>query len=215
MAITAQMVKALRDKTGAGMMDCKKALTATDGDMEKAIAYLREQGLKTYDQKASRAASEGLVVSYIHPGGKIGVLVEVNCETDFVARTEQFQTLAREIALQVAGANPKYIAREDVPKEDLEREKEILRAQAEKEGKPAHIIDKIIEGRLRKFYEERCLLEQPYIRDDSKNIETLVREAVAQLGERIVVRRIARFVLGQEATIAETSPDTNEGGASE
>ena len=201
--ITATMVKELRQKTGAGMMDCKRALEQAQGDLDKAVAILREHGLKTYEQKAHRAASEGLVVSYIHPGGKIGVLVEVNCETDFVARTDEFQQLVNEIAMQIAATNPQYIAPEDVPEEVLEAEREILRAQAEKEGKPPHIVEKIVEGRLRKFYEERCLLHQPYIRDDSKNVETLLREAVGRLGERIVIRRFARFFLGQAATIAE------------
>ena len=215
MQISAKDVKALREKSGAGIMDCKEALTATNGDVAKAVAWLREKGLKTYEAKASRAASEGVVTSYIHAGGKIGVLVEVNCETDFVARTDMFQELVREIAMQIAAANPRYLVREDVPAGDLDKEKEILKAQAVKEGKPAHIAEKIVEGRLRKFYEEQCLLEQPYIRDEGRNMETVLKDSVAKLGERIVVRRFARYVLGQESTVAETNTATNESGDAE
>ena len=215
MQISAKDVKALREKTGAGIMDCKEALTATNGDLEKAVAWLREKGLKTYEAKASRPASEGVVASYIHAGGKIGVLVEVNCETDFVARTDVFQELCREIAMQVAAASPRYVTRDDVPDEDLEREKSILRAQAEKEGKPANIAEKIVEGRLRKFYDEQCLLEQPYIRDEGRNIESVLKDAVAKLGERIAVRRFARYVLGQESTAAEVNLNADAEGTSE
>ncbi|MYG05953.1 translation elongation factor Ts, partial [Candidatus Poribacteria bacterium] len=165
MAITAKMVSELRSRTGAGIMECKKALTETNGDIDVAIQKLREQGLKASELKGSRAAEEGLIVSYIHPGSRVGTLVELNCETDFVARTEQFQELAKEIAMQVAAAKPKYVKPEDVPAEDLEAEKSILHAQAEQEGKPAHIAERIVEGRLSKFYSETCLLQQPYIRD--------------------------------------------------
>ena len=197
MAITAKMVSELRSRTGAGIMECKKALTETNGDIDIAIQKLREQGLKASELKGSRAAEEGLIVSYIHPGSRVGTLVELNCETDFVARTEQFQELAKEIAMQVAAAKPKYVKPEDVPAEDLEAEKSILKAQAEQEGKPPHIAERIVEGRLSKFYSETCLLQQPYIRDTDKTIETLVKDAIAQLGENIVVKRFVLYVLGQ------------------
>ena len=197
MAITAKMVSELRSRTGAGIMECKKALTETNGDIDVAIQKLREQGLKASELKGSRVAEEGLIVSYIHPGSRVGTLVELNCETDFVARTEQFQALAKEIAMQVAAAKPKYVKPEDVPAEDLEAEKSILKAQAEQEGKPAHIAERIVEGRLSKFYSETCLLQQPYIRDTDKTIETLVKDAIAQLGENIVVKRFVLYVLGQ------------------
>lgn len=197
MAITAKMVSELRSRTGAGIMECKKALTETDGNIEQAIQKLREQGLKASELKGSRVAEEGLIISYIHPGSRVGTLVELNCETDFVARTEQFQELGKEIAMQVAAAKPKYVKPEDVPAEDLESEKAILMAQAEQEGKPAHIAERIVEGRISKFYSETCLLQQPYIRDTDKTIETLVKDAIAQLGENIVVKRFVVYVLGQ------------------
>ncbi len=197
MAITAKMVSELRSRTGAGIMECKKALTETNGDIDVAIQKLREQGLKASELKGSRAAEEGLIVSYIHPGSRVGTLVELNCETDFVARTEQFQALAKEIAMQVAAAKPKYVKSEDVPAEDLETEKAILKAQAEQEGKPPHIAERIVEGRISKFYSETCLLQQPYIRDTDKTIEILVKDAIAQLGENIVVKRFVLYVLGQ------------------
>mgnify|MGYP003958766765 CR=1 FL=1 len=212
MAITAQQVKALRQKTGAGIMDCKEALSKTEGDVEKAEAWLREQGLKTYDKKANRAASEGLVTSYIHPGGKIGVLVEVNCETDFVARTDTFQDFVKEIAMQVAAMNPTYVSRDDVPDDAIEKERAILQAQAEKEGKPPEIAAKIVTGRLRKFYEERCLMDMAYIKEESKTVETLLKEIVAAIGERVEVRRFARYTLGQESTTAESVVETDEDG---
>ena len=197
MAITAKMVSELRSRTGAGIMECKKALTETNGDIDVAIQKLREQGLKASELKGSRVAEEGLIVSYIHPGSRVGTLVELNCETDFVARTEQFQELGKEIAMQVAAAKPKYLNPEDVPAEALEAEKAILKAQAEQEGKPAHIAERIVEGRISKFYSETCLLLQPYIRDTDKTIETLVKDAIAQLGENIVVKRFVVYVLGQ------------------
>jgi elongation factor Ts len=197
MTITAKMVSELRSRTGAGIMECKKALTETNGDIDVAIQKLREQGLKASELKGSRAAEEGLIVSYIHPGSRVGTLVELNCETDFVARTEQFQELAKELAMQVAAAKPKYVKPEDVPAEDLEAEKSILKAQAEQEGKPVHIAERIVEGRLSKFYSETCLLQQPYIRDTDKTIEILVKDAIAQLGENIVVKRFVLYVLGQ------------------
>ena len=197
MAITAKLVSDLRSRTGAGIMDCKKALTETNGNIDEAIQKLREQGLKASEVKGGRAAEEGLIVSYIHPGSRVGTLVELNCETDFVARTEQFQKLAKEIAMQVAAAKPKYVKPEDVPAEDLEAEKAILKTQAEQEGKPAHIAERIVEGRIAKYYTETCLLQQPYIRDSDKTIETLVKDAIAQLGENIVVKRFVLYVLGQ------------------
>ena len=197
MAITAKMVSELRSRTGAGIMECKKALTETDGNIDQAIQKLREQGLKASELKGSRVAEEGLIVSYIHPGSRVGTLVELNCETDFVARTEQFQELAKEIAMQVAAAKPKYVKPEDVPAEDLEAEKAILKTQAEQEGKPPHIAERIVEGRISKFYSETCLLQQPYIRDTDQTIETLVKDAIAQLGENIVVKRFVLYVLGQ------------------
>ncbi len=197
MAITAKLVSDLRSRTGAGIMDCKKALTETNGNIDEAIQKLREQGLKASEVKGGRATEEGLIISYIHPGSRVGTLVELNCETDFVARTEQFQALGKEIAMQVAAAKPKYVKPEDVPAEDLEAEKSILKAQAEQEGKPAHIADRIVEGRISKFYSETCLLQQTYIRDTDKTIETLVKDAIAQLGENIVIKRFVLYVLGQ------------------
>ncbi len=198
MQITAKMVSELRARTSAGIMDCKKALTETDGDLEAAIQLLREKGLKASELKGGRTTSEGLIASYIHPGSRIGVLVEVNCETDFVARTEQFQQLTKEIAMQVAAAKPKYVSQEDVPASVLEPEKEILRRQTLDEGKPEHIVDKIVEGRLSKFYAEACLLEQPYIREMDQTVKQLIQDAIAQLGENIVVKRFSLYVLGQD-----------------
>ena len=198
MQITAKMVSELRARTSAGIMDCKKALTETEGDLDAAIQLLREKGLKASELKGGRTTSEGLIASYIHPGSRIGVLVEVNCETDFVARTEQFQELTKEIAMQVAAAKPKYVSEEDVPAGVLESEKEILRNQTLDEGKPEHIVDKIVEGRLSKFYAEACLLEQPYIREMDKTVKQLIQDAIAQLGENIVVKRFSLYVLGQD-----------------
>ena len=197
MNITAKMVSELRARTSAGIMDCKKALTESNGDFETAIQYLREKGLKTTELKSARTASEGLIVSYIHPGNRIGSLVELNCETDFVARTEQFQKLAKDIAMQVAASKPRYVGKADVPESALESEKMILRKQAMEEGKPEHIADKIVEGRISKFYSEVCLLEQPYIRDTDKSVNQLIQEGVAQLGENIVVGRFTLYVLAQ------------------
>lgn len=197
MAVTAATVKELRDKTGAGMLDCKKALEETGGDVQKAIDVLREKGLSAASKKAGRAATEGLVESYIHAGGRIGVLVEINCETDFVAKTEAFQNFVRDIAMHIAADNPLYVSKEDVPAEDLEREREVLKAQALNEGKPEHIVEKMVEGRLSKFYEEHCLLEQTFIKDADKTIDQLLNEQVAQIGEKISIRRFARFELGE------------------
>ena len=198
MEITAKMVSELRARTSAGIMDCKKALTETNGDLEAAIQLLREKGLKASELKGGRTTSEGVVASYIHPGSRIGVLVEVNCETDFVARTEQFQALTKEIAMQVAAAKPRYVSEEDVPASVLESEKEILRRQTLDEGKPEHIVDKIVDGRMSKFYAEACLLEQPYIREMDKAVKQLIQDAIAQLGENIVVKRFSLYVLGQD-----------------
>ena len=197
MEITAKMVSELRGRTGAGVMDCKKALIESQGDLEAAIQYLREKGLKASELKSVRTASEGLVVSYVHPGNRIGSLVEVNCETDFVARTEQFQQLAKNIAMQIAASKPRYLNKTDVSESVLESEKAILRTQTLEEGKPERIVDKIVEGKLSKFYSDVCLLEQPYIRDVDKTVKQLIQEAVATLGENIVVRRFTLYVLGQ------------------
>lgn len=198
MQITAKMVSELRARTSAGIMDCKKALTETEGDLEAAIQLLREKGLKASELKGGRTTSEGVIASYIHPGSRIGVLAEVNCETDFVARTEQFQQLTKEIAMQIAAAKPKYVSEDDVPASVLESEKEILRRQTLDEGKPEHIVDKIVDGRLSKFYAEACLLEQPYIREMDKTVKQLIQDAIAQLGENIVVKRFSLYVLGQD-----------------
>ena len=198
MEITAKMVSELRSRTSAGIMDCKKALTETAGDLDAAVQLLREKGLKASELKGGRTTSEGVVTSYIHPGSRIGVLVEVNCETDFVARTEQFQALTKEIAMQVAAAKPKFVSEEDVPASVLESEKEILRKQTLDEGKPEHIVDKIVDGRLSKFYAEACLLEQPYIREMDKTVKQLIQDAIAQLGENIIVKRFSLYVLGQD-----------------
>jgi elongation factor Ts len=197
MAISAAQVKELREKTGAGMMDCKKALTEANGDMDKAIEILREKGLAAAAKKAGRVAAEGLVEAYIHAGGRIGVLVEVNCETDFVAKTEEFRSFVRDIAMQIAAMNPKYVKRDEVPAEEVNKEREILRTQAQNEGKPEHIIEKMVEGRLEKYFKEVCLLEQPFIKDGDKTIEQLVKEMIARIGENIAVRRFVRFELGE------------------
>lgn len=195
--ITAAMVKELRERTGAGMMDCKKALTETGGDLQKAVDYLREKGLAAAAKKAGRVTTEGLVDAYIHPGGKVGVLLEVNCETDFVARTDDFRALVHDLAMQVAAARPEYVRREDVPADVIEREKEILTAQAAAEGKPEKVRPKIVEGRLEKFFKETCLLEQPFIKNQDVTVQQLLNEHIARLGENISVRRFARFELGE------------------
>jgi elongation factor Ts len=197
--ITADLVKELREATGAGFLDCRKALETHEGDLEKAVTYLRDKGLAAAAKKGGREASEGIVEAYGHPGGRVGVLVEVNCETDFVARTEEFQTFVHDMALQVAAASPRYMTPEDVPSEDLDREKEIYRQQALQEGKPENIVARIVEGRLKKFYSETCLMEQPFVRDDDIRIKDLVTEKIAQLKENIVIRRFERYELGQHA----------------
>lgn len=195
--ITVDMIRELRERTGAGMMDCKKALQEVDGDVEKAIDLLRKKGLAQAAKKAARVADQGLVEPYIHHNGKVGVLVELRCESDFVARTEVFKELAREIAMHIAWAKPDYIAKEDVPKEQIEREESVEKERALAEGKPAAVLDKIVEGRLSKFYERICLLEQPFIRDDSKKVKDIIAEKIAVLGENIVVGRFARLALGE------------------
>jgi len=197
--ITAAVVKELRERTGAGMMDCKEALKATGGDMQKAIDLLRQKGIATAAKRAGRAASEGLVHAYIHPGGKIGVLIEVNCESDFVARSEAFLELVKNLAMQVAAASPLCLRPEDVPSEVLAKEREIYAAQAREEGKPEKILDKIVEGRVKKYYGQVCLLEQPYVRDDKLSVQDLLNETIGKIGEKIVVRRFARYQLGEKA----------------
>ena len=197
MSFTAQDVAKLRQQTGVGMMECKNALTEANGDFEKAIVILRERGLKAVDKKQARIASEGLVASYIHMGGKIGVLVEVNCETDFVAKSDDFQALVKDIAMQIAAANPKYVNETEVDPKELENEKEILKVQALNEGKPANIVEKMIEGRIKKYYEDVCLLNQPFVKDSSKTVKDILTEATLKIGEKISVRRFVRYELGE------------------
>ncbi|MBU1319732.1 MAG: translation elongation factor Ts [candidate division Zixibacteria bacterium] len=197
MQITASLVKELREKTGAGMMDCKKALAETDGDLQKATSLLREKGIAKAASKSSRQAKEGAIISYIHPGDKLGVLLELNCETDFVARTDDFKELSKNIAMQIAASSPLVIAREELDEETLEEERKIYRTQALNEGKPEQIVDKIVTGRLEKYYQEVCLLDQPYIRDQDKSVSDLLTEAVGKLGENLVIRRFKRFALGE------------------
>ena len=191
------MVKDLREKTGAGIMDCKKALQETEGDFEKAIDFLRKKGIAAAAKRAGRATKEGLIASYIHPGGRLGVLVEVNCETDFVARTEVFQNFVKEIAMQVAATNPLAVDRETLSEESIEKEKEIYREQALSQGKPEKILDRIVEGKIGKYFQEVCLLEQPYIKDTDKSVKDLLTETTAQLGENIGIGRFVRFRLGE------------------
>ncbi len=198
MTISASVVKELRDKTGVGMMECKTALQETGGDMEKAIIYLRERGLASATKKAGRVAADGLVTAYIHAGGKLGVLLEVSCETDFVAKTEAFQSLSKELAMQVAASNPQYVRREEVPTEILQREREIYKAQMGESKKPAEILENIINGKLEKYFEETCLLEQPYIKEPSRKVNALVAETVSKTGENIQVRRFVRYKVGEE-----------------
>ena len=199
MEVSAATVKDLREKTGAGMMDCKKALTECGGDLEKAVDYLRQKGLAAAAKKASRVATDGAVGAYVHPGGKIGVLVELNCETDFVARTTEFQNLLKDVAMQIAAANPRYIRAEDVPASDLEKERQIYRQQALDTGKPEKVIDKIVEGKMERFFSEVCLLEQSFIKDPDLKMSEVLTNAVARLGENIRVRRFTRYHLGEGA----------------
>ncbi|MGH9529870.1 MAG: translation elongation factor Ts [Terriglobales bacterium] len=206
--ITAAQVKELRDKSGAPMMDCKKALTDAKGDVEAAIVLLRKRGASVAERKAGRMTSEGSVTSYIHAGGKIGVLVEVNCESDFVARTDDFKELVHDIAMHIAATDPKFVRKEDVTAESFEREKDIYRTQAAATGKPAQVVEKIVEGKMGKFYEEVCLLEQPFIKDQTVTISQLIATKIGKLGENIAVRRFARFKVGDAGeTIAITKPD--------
>lgn len=197
MAITASMVKELRETTGAGMMECKKALVEMDGDLQKAVDYLREKGLAAAAKKADRVAAEGAVGSYIHAGGKIGVLVEINCETDFVAKTEDFQALVKDIAMQIAATNPTFLKREDVPSEVIAHEREVLRVQALNEGKPEAIVERMIDGRIEKFYKENCLLEQAFIKDGDQSVSDVITGKIAKMGENISVRRFTRYQLGE------------------
>jgi len=199
MEITAQMVRELREKTGAGMMDCKAALTEASGNLETAIDVLRTRGVAAAAKKVGRATSEGLVGSYIHAGGRVGVLLEINCETDFVARTEDFQSLVRDIALHIAAADPKFVRREEVTPQVLDKEKAIFREQALASGKPEKVVDRIVEGKLEKFYGETVLMEQPFVKDPDKTVGQLVAERIAKVGENIQIRRFARFKIGEEA----------------
>lgn len=198
MQITADLVKQLRDMTGAGMMECKRALASAGGDLDQAVNVLRKSGAAKAEKQAGRTANEGRVDSYIHPGHRVGVLIEVNCETDFVALTPEFEELARNIAMQIAAAGPEFVRREDVPTERVAKEKEIIAAQVGDHGKPAAIVEKIVEGKLGKFFAEICLMEQAYVRDDKKTVGDVVQDAAAKMGENIVVRRFSRFRLGQE-----------------
>lgn len=195
--ISAGLVKELREKTGAGMMDCKKALSEVNGDIEKAVEFLRKKGLATAQKRAGRALNEGIIQSYIHMTGKLGVLVEVNCETDFVAKNDDFQEFAKNIAMHIAASNPLGISPEDVPEDLIEKEKEIYRAQALEMGKPENVVDKIVEGKLKKFYEESCLLNQPYVRDTNLSVADLLNELIAKIGENISIKRFVRYQIGE------------------
>lgn len=197
MGISLEMIKELRERTSAGINDCKKALAETNGDLDKAADFLREKGLAAAAKKAGRIASEGVVESYIHAGGRIGVLVEVNCETDFVAKNEVFRSFVKDVAMHIAAVNPLYISKEDVPAEDIERERAVLRAQALNEGKPEKIVDKMVEGRIAKFYENYCLLEQPFVKDGDKKVIDILNGLVATIGEKITIRRFVRYEKGE------------------
>lgn len=196
--ISASLVKELREKTGAGMMDCKKALKECDGDFDKAEKFLREKGIAAAAKRSGRQTKEGVVYSYIHPGNRIGVMVEINCETDFVARNEDFQSFAKDIAMHIAASSPQYLTREEVPDEAIESEREVLRNQAKESGKPDNVIDKMVEGRIGKFYSQICLLEQPFIKDMNVTVEDYVKEAMAKVGENIQIRRYVRYQLGED-----------------
>lgn len=199
MEVSAAAVKNLREKTGAGMMDCKRALAESGGDLDKAVDYLRQKGLAAATKKASRTASDGAIGAYVHPGGKIGVLVELNCETDFVARTAEFQNLLKDIAMQIAAANPRYIRPEEVPSDQLEKEREIYRRQALESGKPEKVVEKIVDGKIDRFYSEVCLLEQSFIKNPDQKVADILTEAIARLGENIQVKRFSRYQLGEAA----------------
>jgi elongation factor Ts len=196
--ITPEEVKKLRDKTGVGMMDCKKALEACGGNFDKAVEYLRKKGVEVANKRSGRQASQGMVSSYIHLGGKVGVLVEVNCESDFVAKSEHFTTFVKDISMHIAASSPDWVSREDIPQEVLDKEKEILKEQALKSGKPEKVVEKIIEGRITKFYAEHCLLDQPFVKDTDKTIKQLLDELMAKTGEKCLVRRFTRYQLGEE-----------------
>ena len=198
MAVSVEDIKRLRERTGAGIMDCKRALLEADGDTEEAVANLRKQGIEVASKREAKAAQQGIITSYIHAGDQIGVLLEVNCETDFVARTEEFKDFAKNVAMQVAAQQPLWVAAEDVPEEVLAKEREILSEQARAEGKPDHILEQMVEGRLKKFYSQDCLLDQPYIRDDSITIGDLLNELAASIGEKAVIRRFVRYQVGEE-----------------
>ena len=195
--ITSAMIKELRVTTGAGMLNCKKALEETNGDIEKAIELLREKGMSAASKKSGRIAGEGIVDSYIHLGGKIGVLVEVNCETDFVAKTADFKSFVRDVAMHIAAINPQYVSKEDIPEKVVEKEKSILKAQALNEGKPENIVEKMVEGRINKFYKEICLLEQPFVKDGDKSVEDIVKEQIVKIGENVKIRRFVRYQMGE------------------
>lgn len=199
MEISAEQVRKLREKTGVGLMDCKDALRAANGDMEKAVDYLREKGLAKLAKRGGRAATDGSIASYIHTGGKVGAMVEVNCETDFVAKTNEFQAFVKDVVMQITASNPQYVRREEIPADVLEREKTIYRNQARESGKPEKILDKIAEGKLEKFYQEVCLMEQPFIKNTDITLKELLEELVTKLGENILVRRFVRFQLGETA----------------
>ncbi len=195
--ITAELVKKLRERTGAGMMDCKKALEKSDGDMDKAIDVLREKGMASAAKRSSRVANEGIIYSYIHPGDRLGVMLELNCETDFVARTDDFKTLAKDVSMQIAATNPLVISREDLKEELIQKEKDIYKAQAKSQNKPEKVTDKIVEGKLEKYFQEVCLLEQLFIKDEHKTVQERITETIAKLGENISVKRFARFRVGE------------------
>ncbi len=197
MNITSAMVKELREKTGAGIMDCKEALTASSGSIEEAVDYLRKQGLQAAAKRSARSTSDGVVSSYIHGGGRLGVLVEVNCETDFVARTDEFQELVHDIAMHIAASNPQYVSHEEIPEDVIAKEREILTEQAKASGRPEHVIAKIVDGRIQKYFEEVCLLDQSYVKDANLTISDLLKEHIAKVGENITISRFARFVLGE------------------
>ena len=212
MAATAQSVKELRDRTGAGVMDCKEALQASEGDLQGAVEFLRKKGLAQAAKRSGREAREGVVGSYVHPGAKLGVLIEVNCETDFVARTDGFQDLVKDLSMQVAAAGPRYVSREDVPAEELETEREIYLAQARQSGKPEKVIERIIEGQVERFYKDVCLLEQPFIKQSDRTVEEVVKEAIVRFGVNVAVRRFARFQLGESLERRADNKETPAGG---
>lgn len=207
------LVKELREKTGAGLLDCQKALGEAQGDVEHALRVLREKGLAKAAKKGSRAATDGAIGSYVHPGAKIGVLIEVNCETDFVARTDEFQQLVRDLAMQVAASSPRYVRREDVPESELDSERAIYRVQAEQSGKPAQVIERIVSGQVERYYKDVCLLEQAFIKQSDRSVKDVVQEAVTRLGENVTVRRFARFQLGEAMERKSEEKETAAGGA--